>query len=243
MFLEQHNIMISEGSCDTEDWNFSFATTGINDIVKMYKNRKVILNCNYISQYYWFYGILDQINAVLDTCFRSNTIVLLFGGVSVSYKHYYHCNKDLIVIVIFWYLISIFYFCLFQTWKCTVLDMLFHSQYSNGASVSKAWVSKGTLGDDLKKGWRSVMGTASRGPLNVWVSFTSAPAFDSLSSASLLKSLFDYYPPNSTAAAPNVSKRSWRMSLRGNQIMKNRNIMNSKHLSIYTCHHKHFVIQ
>ncbi len=77
---------------------------------------------------------------------------------------------------------------------------------ANTAKAVAASVSKGTLGDDLKKGWEVLWETASRGPLNVWVSFTSAPAFDSLSSASLLKSLFNYYPPSSTAApGPNVS--------------------------------------
>ncbi len=30
----QHIRMISEGSCDTEDWKFSFTITGINYILK-----------------------------------------------------------------------------------------------------------------------------------------------------------------------------------------------------------------
>ncbi len=49
MFCEQqlnmHIIMISEGSCDTEDWSsgcwkFSFAITGINYILKYIKIEK-----------------------------------------------------------------------------------------------------------------------------------------------------------------------------------------------------------
>ena len=43
--------MISEGSCDTEDWS--------NDA-----ENPAILNCNNISQYYCF-CIFKQINAVL----------------------------------------------------------------------------------------------------------------------------------------------------------------------------------
>ncbi len=67
----QHIRMISEGSCDTEDWSndcwkFSFAITGIN--VLQYKS---YLNCNNISHYYWFYHIFDQINAALVTYFMN----------------------------------------------------------------------------------------------------------------------------------------------------------------------------
>ncbi len=48
--------MISEGSCDTEDWrndaeNFSVTIIGINYIFKMNSNAKVILNYNNILQY------------------------------------------------------------------------------------------------------------------------------------------------------------------------------------------------
>ncbi len=54
--------MISEGSCDTEDWSndadadekFSFANTRINDIVK-YTEKKVTLNCNNISVTFFFF--------------------------------------------------------------------------------------------------------------------------------------------------------------------------------------------
>ncbi len=52
--------MISEGSCDTEDWSNvaenSALITGINYI---------ILNCNNILQYYCFYCIFNQINAAI----------------------------------------------------------------------------------------------------------------------------------------------------------------------------------
>ncbi len=63
-----HMRIISEGSCDTKDWNnsywkFSFAITGINflNIIKT-----IVLNCNisqYIDQIYW--NIYDQINTAL----------------------------------------------------------------------------------------------------------------------------------------------------------------------------------
>ncbi len=62
----QHIRMISEGSCDTEIGvillKFSFGTTGINYIIIIYSNRKVILICNNVSQYYC---IFDQINTAL----------------------------------------------------------------------------------------------------------------------------------------------------------------------------------
>ncbi len=55
--------MISEGSCDTEDWSNdaenSALITGINYILKYIQIEKVHLNCNNISQYYWFSCIFD----------------------------------------------------------------------------------------------------------------------------------------------------------------------------------------
>ncbi len=55
--------MISEGSCDTEDWSNdaenSALITGINYILKY------ILNIKNISQYYCFCCILDQTNTGL----------------------------------------------------------------------------------------------------------------------------------------------------------------------------------
>ncbi len=56
--------MISEGSCDTEDWNNDAENSALHhrNILhfKIYSNKTVILNCNNISQYYYF---TDNINA------------------------------------------------------------------------------------------------------------------------------------------------------------------------------------
>jgi len=53
--------VISEGSCDTEDWSNdaenSALITEINYILKYIKMGTVILNCNNISPYYCFYCI------------------------------------------------------------------------------------------------------------------------------------------------------------------------------------------
>ncbi len=66
----QHIRMISEGSCDTEDWSndywkISFGITRINYfflfIIKQLL-RKQFLYCNNILQHYCFYCIFDQIN-------------------------------------------------------------------------------------------------------------------------------------------------------------------------------------
>ncbi len=58
--------MISEGSCDTEDWSNdaenSALITGKNYIWKYIQNYN-FFNFNNISQYYCFYWILIQINA------------------------------------------------------------------------------------------------------------------------------------------------------------------------------------
>jgi len=67
-FENQHIRMISEESCDTEDWSndakkISYAITGIHFGFKCIKT--VILNCNNISQYCCFYCIFDPINAAL----------------------------------------------------------------------------------------------------------------------------------------------------------------------------------
>ncbi len=61
--IKQHNWasnqyirMISEGSCDTEDWSNdaenSALITGINYILIKLKKKTAILNCNNISDYY-----------------------------------------------------------------------------------------------------------------------------------------------------------------------------------------------
>ncbi len=46
--------MISEGSCDTEDWNNDVENLWINYFLKYIKIETVILNCNNILQYYCF---------------------------------------------------------------------------------------------------------------------------------------------------------------------------------------------
>ncbi len=55
----QHIRMISEGSCDTEDRNNDVGNSALITF-------KIILwYCDYISQYYCFYCISDQINTPL----------------------------------------------------------------------------------------------------------------------------------------------------------------------------------
>jgi len=49
MFLELQ-IIISEGSCDTEDWSNDALITGINYLSQYNQIKTVILNCNYILQ-------------------------------------------------------------------------------------------------------------------------------------------------------------------------------------------------
>jgi len=56
MFLEQQIRVISEGSCDTEDWsNDDKMIFDHRNKLKfiIYYNRKVILNYNNISLFYW----------------------------------------------------------------------------------------------------------------------------------------------------------------------------------------------
>ncbi len=69
--------MISEGSCDTEDWS--------NDAEK-----QQFLICNDILQYYYFLCILDQINADL----LSRRDFYLFVCFFVFQKH---CNVSKIL--------------------------------------------------------------------------------------------------------------------------------------------------
>ncbi len=61
--------MISEGSCDTEDWSNDAENTalitGINYILKYIKIENFILNCNNISQNYYFFLYFDQIMNIL----------------------------------------------------------------------------------------------------------------------------------------------------------------------------------
>ncbi len=62
MFLEQQIRMISEGSCDTEDWSNdaenSALITEINYILK-YIKMEVILNCNISNDYCFFLVIIS----------------------------------------------------------------------------------------------------------------------------------------------------------------------------------------
>ncbi len=67
--------MVSEGSCDIEDWSngcwkFSFALTGINYIIHIYyiqiEGSSFLLNCNYISQYNCFYFFIKNSHETLN---------------------------------------------------------------------------------------------------------------------------------------------------------------------------------
>jgi len=44
--------MISKELCDTEDWSNDAEKFSFDHRIKLYSNRKVILNCNNISQYW-----------------------------------------------------------------------------------------------------------------------------------------------------------------------------------------------
>jgi len=64
-YIKQHltvsniDIRLSEGSCDTEDWSSNTENSVLHYrdklYFKIYSNRKVILNCNNISQYIYIY--------------------------------------------------------------------------------------------------------------------------------------------------------------------------------------------
>ena len=54
--------MISEGSCDTEDWSNDAENSALITGYKIYLD---ILNCNNILQYYSFFCIFNQTNAGL----------------------------------------------------------------------------------------------------------------------------------------------------------------------------------
>ncbi len=56
--------MISEGSCDTEDWSNDAENTALITF-KLYLN--MYLNSKNISEYCCFYGISDEVNADLWT--------------------------------------------------------------------------------------------------------------------------------------------------------------------------------
>ncbi len=60
--------MISERSCDTEDWSNDAENSALhhrNNILKYIKLDNIILNCNDILQYCYIYCIFGQINAAL----------------------------------------------------------------------------------------------------------------------------------------------------------------------------------
>ncbi len=62
-WASNHHIrMISEGSCDAEDWSNDAEISALHHRNLQHIHRTVLLNCNSIWQYYW---IFDQINAVL----------------------------------------------------------------------------------------------------------------------------------------------------------------------------------
>ncbi len=64
----QHIRMISEGSCDTEDWSNDAENSAAHQRNKLHftiYEIKDSLNCNVFSQYYCSYCIFDQINAAL----------------------------------------------------------------------------------------------------------------------------------------------------------------------------------
>ncbi len=54
--------MISEGSCDTDDWSNDAALHHKNKVQFTMYEIKYFLICN-ISQYYYFYCMFGQINA------------------------------------------------------------------------------------------------------------------------------------------------------------------------------------
>ncbi len=66
LFLDQQISiwMISERSCDTEDWMLLKIQLNITNKLhfSIYSNRKVIFNCKNSTQYYCFYCIFDQIS-------------------------------------------------------------------------------------------------------------------------------------------------------------------------------------
>ncbi len=59
----QHIRMISEGSCDAEDWGNDAENSALHHRNKLqftiYSHKKGILYCNNIAHYYYFYCILS----------------------------------------------------------------------------------------------------------------------------------------------------------------------------------------
>ncbi len=74
--VNQHIRMISEGSCDTEDWSNDAENSALhyrnNLHFKIYFNRKqLFLNSNNILQYYYLCCVFDWISIALVTSFKN----------------------------------------------------------------------------------------------------------------------------------------------------------------------------
>ncbi len=63
MFLEQQISILDDfwRSCDTEDWSNDAENSALHHRNKLHFK----LNCNNVSQNYWFYCIINQINVAL----------------------------------------------------------------------------------------------------------------------------------------------------------------------------------
>ncbi len=62
-FAKSAYIMISEGSCDTEDWSNDVENLALyhrKKYINIHSNRTVILICNFISQYWIFTLFLSK---------------------------------------------------------------------------------------------------------------------------------------------------------------------------------------
>ncbi len=73
--------MISEGSCDIEDWGNDVENSALRHRNKLhlkiyYNEKKVILNCSNNTQYYCFYCNFYQINA--DFCEGLKSFLTVF---------------------------------------------------------------------------------------------------------------------------------------------------------------------
>ncbi len=83
--------MISEGSRDTEDWSNDAEKSALHHwnklLFKINFNRKVILNCNNISQYYCYYYVFDHINVAY---------INLSYAVNVSLRDFFIKHKKIL---------------------------------------------------------------------------------------------------------------------------------------------------
>jgi len=68
---DQHIGMISEGSCDPEDWSNDAENSDLHHMNKLYfkicpnRQERTVSNCDNISQYYCFCSIFDRTNLAL----------------------------------------------------------------------------------------------------------------------------------------------------------------------------------